>query len=194
MMESSSSTSNFEANLNRLQESKMIKKLREVGSEENQAEEVVKIEKTRWKSDAEQQAYSVNLIEALSQRSQGNLSRMAAVSAVRETADRLLATAAKGRTRWSRSILMSRLRLKLNKNKHKKQKKRKAARFIQSKKPEAKKQIPAVQRKARFLSRLVPGCQKLSFLNLLEETTDYIAALEMQVRAMTALAGLLTGA
>lgn len=86
------------------------------------------------------------------------------------------------------------VRLKLNKNKHKKQKKRKAAGFIRSKNPEAKKQIPIAQRKARFLSGLVPGCQKLSFLNLLEEATDYIAALEMQVRAMTTLAGLLTGA
>ncbi|KAI8555540.1 hypothetical protein RHMOL_Rhmol05G0180400 [Rhododendron molle] len=159
MMESSS-TSNYEDNSNRLQESKVIKKLREVGSEENQAEEVVKIEKTGWKSDAEQQTYSVKLIEALSQRSHGDSSRMVAV-------------------------------LKLNKNKHKK---RKAAGFIRSKKLEAKKQIKAAQRKARFLSRLVPGCQKLSFLNLLEEATDYIAALEMQVRAMTALAGLLTGA
>ncbi|KAE9445837.1 hypothetical protein C3L33_22252, partial [Rhododendron williamsianum] len=188
MMESSS-TSNYEDNSNRLQESKVIKKLREVGSEENQAEEVVKIEKTGWKSDAEQQTYSVKLIEALSQRSHGDSSRMAAVSAVRETADRLLATAAKGRTRWTYIIHV--VRLKLNKNK---QKKRKAAGFIRSKKPEAKKQISAAQRKARFLSRLVPGCQKLSFLNLLEEATDYIAALEMQVRAMTELAGLLTGA
>ncbi|KAG5548998.1 hypothetical protein RHGRI_014394 [Rhododendron griersonianum] len=188
----SSSTSNYEDNSNRLQESKVIKKLREVGSEENQAEEVVKIEKTGWKSDAEQQTYSVKLIEALSQRSHGDSSRMAAVSAVRETADRLLATAAKGRTRWTYIIHV--VRLKLNKNKHKKQKKRKAAGFIRSMKPEAKKQISAAQRKARFLSWLVPGCQKLSFLNLLEEATDYIAALEMQVRAMTELAGLLTGA
>lgn len=110
-MMGSSSTSNYEDYSNRLQESKVIKKLREVGSKENQAEEVVKIEKTGWKSDAEQQTYSVKLIEALSQRSHGDSSRMAAVSAIRETADRLLATAAKGRTRWSRSILMSRLRL-----------------------------------------------------------------------------------
>lgn len=70
------------------------------------------MEKTRWTSDAEQQNYSVKLVEALSQRSHGNSSPAAEVShvAVRETADRLLAVAAKGRTRWSRSIVMSRLR------------------------------------------------------------------------------------
>ena len=63
---------------------------------------------------------------------------------------------------------------------------------IRSKKPVARKKVPAVQRKVRFLGRLVPGCRELSLPKLLEETTDYIAALEMQVRAMTAVAGVLT--
>ena len=55
------------------------------------------------------------------------------------------------------------------------------------------KTVPAVQKKVRFLGRLVPGCKKERLPVILEEAIDYIPALEMQVRAMTALADLLLG-
>ena len=61
------------------------------------------------------------------------------------------------------------------------------------KKPVSKKRLPPLQRKVKVLGRLVPGCQKISFPSLLEEDTDYITDLQMQVRAMTVLSELLGG-
>lgn len=148
----------------------------------------------KWKTDVEQQIYSSKLLQALRQvrlsspPSQGR--------AVREAANRALAATAKGKTRWSRAILTNRLKLKFMK--HKRQR-APMARNLPSKKPRLSilrlkgKNLPATQRKVRVLGRLVPGCRKLSLPDLLEEATDYIPALEMQVRAMAALAELLSG-
>ncbi|XP_058201131.1 transcription factor bHLH147 [Rhododendron vialii] len=151
---------------------------------------------TQWKSDSQQAAYSSKLLHALRQVRPSPAPRRARGRAVREAADRVLAVTAKGRTRWSRAILTNRLKLKFMKNNRRQ---RVAATAVsRSKKPRVSvlrlrcKNLPAVQRKARVLGRLVPGCKKEPLPVILEEATDYIAALEMQVRAMSALAELLS--
>ncbi|TKY72483.1 Transcription factor bHLH147 [Spatholobus suberectus] len=138
----------------------------------------------KWKTHAQQQLVNIS----------GDAPRRG--RAVREAADRVLAVAARGRTRWSRAILTSRLKLKFRKQQHKRQKVVGPAR---PRKPRFSvlrlkgKTLPAVQRKVRVLGRLVPGCRKEPLPVILEEAIDYIPALEMQVRAMAALADLLLG-
>lgn len=153
---------------------------------------------TKWKSQVQQQLYSSKLLQALRQVRLGSSNETPRRGrAVREAADRALAVAAKGRTRWSRAILTNRLKLKFMK--HKRQRVTVTGQN-RPKKPKVSilrlkgKNLPAVQRKVRVLGRLVPGCRKLPLPDILEEATDYIAALEMQVRAMTALTELLSGA
>ena len=157
----------------------------------------------KWKSQTQQQIYSSKLRQALARANLGSSAPTPNDAprrgkAVRETADRVLAVTAKGRTRWSRAILTNRLKLKFRK--HKRQRVTAAAAGnSRSKKPRVGvfrlkgKGRPATQKKARFLGRLVPGCRKQPFPVILEETIDYIPALEMQVRAMSALVDLLSG-
>lgn len=154
--------------------------------------------RVQWKSEAQQRSYSSKLLQALAHgRPRGG-------GAVREAADRTLAAAAKGRSRWSRAILTSR-RLKLKFRKQLKKRRQGAAVPLTASGRSPRKArvsglrlkgrtLPAVQRKVRALGRLVPGCRKEPLPVILEEASDYIAALEMQVRAMTALAQLLSGA
>ncbi|KAG8372861.1 hypothetical protein BUALT_Bualt12G0111000 [Buddleja alternifolia] len=158
------------------------------------------ISSIQWKSDGQQQIYSSKLLQALRQvRLNGGSSKR-----VHEAADRVLASTAKGRSRWSRAILSNRLKLKFMKKNNIVKRQNKVMTVITTgnsrlhKKSKLSilrlksKSLPAVQRKARVLSRLVPGCRKESFPVVLEEATDYIAALEMQVRTMSALAELLS--
>lgn len=191
-MASSTTVSNHDANSNRSRESKR-KKRRKIGEAE-EIEPLTSPDQSRWRTDTEQQIYSSKLLQALRnvRRSNDNPSPANAGRAVRETADRVLAVIAKGRSRWSRAILTGRLSLRLSQinKKHKKAKLNNGN--IKSKKPARKKRLPALQRKVRVLGRLVPGCQKLTFPNLLEETNDYILALQMQIKAMTFLTGLLS--
>ncbi|CAM8917977.1 hypothetical protein QQ045_031436 [Rhodiola kirilowii] len=154
-------------------------------------------DRSRWRSESEQRIYSTKLLDALRlvrRQDDESASSPAHPRNVRAAADRVLAVAAKGRTRWSRAILKSRrLRSRILKKVSKKNPNKLTASTSRccSSRPE---KSPEVEKRVRVLGRLVPGCRKLSFPSLLEETTDYIAALEMQVRAMATLAQFLTGA
>jgi hypothetical protein len=150
---------------------------------------------SEWRTRREHEIYSSRLLEAIRLVRAGPSSAAAAKAAptrsraVREAADRALAVAARGRTHWSRAILASR-RCRRLQAAHRARLRAPASPPPRHGASAAKgtAALPPVARKAMVLGRLVPGCRKLSFPTLLAETTDYIAALQMQVRAMTALA------
>ncbi|XP_072959796.1 transcription factor bHLH149-like [Typha angustifolia] len=145
---------------------------------------------SKWRNEGEQKTYSSKLLEALRRVRSASLAPAdpPPSRAVRDAANRALAVAARGRTRWSRAILSSRsIKLKAMKRRA-----RKPSGGSRSSPGLASKRSPVVQRKAKVLGRLVPGGRKLSFPTLLEEASDYISALEMQVRAMSSLAELLS--
>ncbi|KAJ6306023.1 hypothetical protein OIU78_021366 [Salix suchowensis] len=112
----------------------------------------------RWRTEAERRIYSSKLLEALRRSSRTPSHPGKRTREVRETADRVLAVAARGRTRWSRAILAKRARL-LRVRKVKKQKSNGDLRL--------------------------PGERG-------EEASDYIAALEMQIKVMATLSEILT--
>ncbi|KAL2511785.1 Transcription factor bHLH [Abeliophyllum distichum] len=183
----SSSISNPDTNSNPLP-----KKRRKIDPELEPRISTADTERSRWRTEAEQRNYSIKLLKALRHIRRRGDSSSATRRSIRGAADRVLAVSAKGRTRWSRAILTSRLRLRLAQI-NKKHKKAKVSSDNRLKKPDVKNKPPSLQRNVRILGSLVPGCRRLSFPNLLEETTDYIAALKMQVKAMTFLAELLAG-
>ncbi|KAF3610777.1 hypothetical protein DY000_02051373 [Brassica cretica] len=132
----------------------------------------------RWGDTAAQKVYSLKLYDAL-QRSRRS-------TTVRDTADKVLAATARGTTRWSRAILVSRLGRSLRR--HKKTKLASAVRGGGG----GRRKLSAVGNRVRLLGGLVPGCRRTALPELLDETADYIAALEMQVRAMTALSKIMS--
>ncbi|KAF8094657.1 hypothetical protein N665_0358s0038 [Sinapis alba] len=169
-----------------------------------------------WRSEKQQRNYSAKLIQALqlvrSSAATPSPTAQKRGKVVREAADRALAVSARGRTLWSRAILANRIKLKFRKQKRPRPAEIAAVTTVvttgsssssgssrRSKKRRvtvvklSKKSIPTVNRKVRVLGRLVPGCKKESVPVILEEATDYIQALEMQVRAMKSLAELLSG-
>ncbi|KAJ7977852.1 Transcription factor [Quillaja saponaria] len=187
--------SNLESdNSDSLQESNR-KKRRKIG-DNNIQEDQNSCTQIRWRSDTEQQIYTSKLVRALQhvlRRNPSSTLKFNGGREVRDTAYRVLAASAKGKTRWSRAILSNPYKLKFQ-NQHRKVKKVNGHGWLR--KPEVRRdrrKIPPIQKKVQVLGRLVPGCRKTSFPNLLEEATDYIAALEMQVRAMAALTEHLSG-
>ncbi|CAH8353319.1 unnamed protein product [Eruca vesicaria subsp. sativa] len=126
----------------------------------------------RWRATSAQKVYSLKLYDAL-QRSRRS-------TTVRDTADKVLAAAARGTTRWSRAILVSR-------HKH-----TKMASAVRGGGGRRRRKLSVVGYRVRALGGLVPGCKRTALPELLDETADYIAALEMQVRAMTALTKILS--
>ncbi|KAG8063630.1 hypothetical protein GUJ93_ZPchr0003g17588 [Zizania palustris] len=158
---------------------------------------------SKWRRRRVHEIYSSKLLDAIRLvRSGSGLPASAAAAAaadtqprsraVREAADRALAVSARGRTHWSRAILASH---------HRRLQAARRARLREPASPPPRRptsppgkgpKTPALARKAKVLGRLVPGCRRLPFPALLAEASDYIAALEMQVRAMTALADVLS--
>ncbi|WZY73463.1 hypothetical protein YC2023_005703 [Brassica napus] len=154
---------------------------------------------TKWRSEKQQQIYTTKLARALTklriaQPSSSHSSPPHGGRAVREVADRALAVTARGKTRWSRAILSKAVKLKFRKHKRRRISNSVTSPAITTGSLRSKtvmrvkaKGVPSVQRKVRVLSRLVPGCRKQTLPVVLEETTDYIGAMEMQIRAMTAI-------
>ncbi|KAK8968156.1 Transcription factor bHLH149 [Platanthera guangdongensis] len=146
---------------------------------------------SRWRTINQHRIYSSKLLDALRRVGRNDLPARSRGRAIRVAADRALAATARGGTQWSSAILSGRpIRLK--------NRRIRSAGGGRWKKPSGASKscskMPAVERKVKLLSRLVPGCRKLSLPSLLEEASDYISALEMQVRAMTTLAEVLSGA
>ncbi|KAM0944382.1 putative transcription factor bHLH family [Dioscorea sansibarensis] len=142
---------------------------------------------SKWRTSAQERIYNRRLIEALR--------AVRGARAVKDAADSALAITARGQSRWSRAILAGRLRRRklLVKAGGKIRRHRRPKPPVKPAEPASMK-VGKVGERLRVLGRLVPGCRKLSAPSLLEETADYVAALELQVKAMRALADALSAA
>ncbi|KAG6518178.1 transcription factor bHLH150-like [Zingiber officinale] len=140
---------------------------------------------TKWRATAQQRVYGRRLLDALRATAGGG------ARAVKAAADSALALTARGQSRWSRAILLGRRR---NRNRNR----RKLLPIKDKIRSDRGRTRPASAAsgtdRLRVLRRLVPGCRKLSAASVLEEAADYVAALEMQVKAMRALADAFSGA
>ncbi|XP_031498250.1 transcription factor bHLH149-like [Nymphaea colorata] len=149
---------------------------------------------TKWKTGSQHRNYACKLVKAL-RHIRRSASAAPPYRAFRETADRTLAIAAKGRTRWSRAILRRAANLNITRKarmNHARARSSWSHKMIGLRRADTKK--PMLHRRLQTLGRLVPGCRKLPLPAILDEASDYIAALEMQVKAMRAIAGLLSTA
>ncbi|VAH75464.1 unnamed protein product [Triticum turgidum subsp. durum] len=158
---------------------------------------------TRWRSGTQERIYGRRLLDALRATRSGAASSAQPPQprAVKAAADSALALTARGQSRWSRAILLAgaascrrRVLVKAGGKirRHRRPPARAAAAASAGEPPLLKER--KVKDRLRVLGRLVPGCRKLQAPDLLEETADYVAALEMQVKAMRALADALAAA
>ncbi|XP_066395625.1 transcription factor bHLH149-like [Miscanthus floridulus] len=147
---------------------------------------------SKWRTPRAQQAYSSKLLQALRLVRGGGgtgtlITCSASAPAVRDAAYRALAVAARGRSHWSRAILASSRRCRAPHclRARRPPPPRPRQRQQQQQGGETEERRPGgLAGRAKVLGRLVPGCRSLSLPALLAEVSDYIAALEMQVRAM----------
>ncbi|XP_010440194.1 PREDICTED: transcription factor bHLH147-like [Camelina sativa] len=155
----------------------------------------------KWRSEKQQQIYSTNIIQSLRELRISSAAKPSSSPsprgrggvAVRDAAYRSLAVTARGRTLWSRAILSKAVKLKFRKQNRSRDSitTRNVNNWLRKKRATVMrlkgKGLPAVERNVKLLSRLIPGCQKQPLPVVLEETTDYIVAMEMQIRALNAL-------
>lgn len=160
-------------------------------------------QESKWRSGAQQRIYGRRLIEALRVTRGGGASGTTPASpqAIKDAADSALALTARGQTRWSRSLLFGRCRRrkvllkaggKIRRRRPPRPPRKTAAEVSLETSPALKGK--KVRDRLRVLSRLVPGCRKLSTPSLLEEAADYVGALQLQVETMRALADALSAA
>ncbi|XP_008784411.1 transcription factor bHLH149-like [Phoenix dactylifera] len=155
--------------------------------------------RNKWRTGAQERIYGRRLVEALRSSRAGRSAAAGGARAVKEAADSALALTARGQSRWSRAILFGRFRrrkllLKAGGKVRRRRRARPAGKFAALPHPPAALKGKKVRDRLRVLARLVPGCRKLSAPSLLEEAADYLAALEMQVKAMRTLADALSAA